>query len=66
MREYGPLYDLVYAAKDYGAEARAVEALVDELAPHARSLLDVACGTGRHLEHLAGRFAVEGADASRA
>jgi SAM-dependent methyltransferase len=32
--------------------------------PHAVSLLDVACGTGRHLEHLRNHFRVEGLDLS--
>lgn len=30
--------------------------------PDARTLLDVACGTGKHLEHLRGHFRCEGLD----
>ena len=30
--------------------------------PQARSLLDVACGTGKHLEHLGDEFDCEGLD----
>ncbi len=56
------LYDLFYDWKDYAAEAARVDEVVRERLPGARSLLDVACGTGRHLEHLSRRYAVEGLD----
>jgi SAM-dependent methyltransferase len=56
------LYDVVYSFKDYAAECGRIEALVGERAPHARTLLDVACGTGKHLEQLRGRFDCEGVD----
>lgn len=49
------LYDAVYDAvgKDYQAEARAVLERVAELrGSEPASVLDVACGTGRHLEHF--------------
>jgi len=49
-------YDLVYGFKDYPAEARRLAELVDERRPEARSLLDVACGTGKHLAELRERF----------
>jgi SAM-dependent methyltransferase len=55
-------YDGFYGVKDYGAEAGAVFAVVDRLAPHATTLLDVACGTGRHLEYFVRRFRCEGSD----
>src|SRR5215471_2603544 len=50
-------YDLAYAHKDYAAEAAWVVDAVRARAPHARSLLDVACGPGGHLEHLRDTFA---------
>jgi SAM-dependent methyltransferase len=57
------LYDFVYSHLDYEESAGEVERVIRERAPEAQSLLDVACGTGRHLEILAGRFdRVEGAD----
>src|SRR5215470_9142770 len=60
-------YDLFYKQKDYRAEAGAVVALVEQYSPGARSLLDVACGTGLHLSHLAARFPrVGGVDVSDA
>ncbi len=60
-------YDAIYTAmKDYGLEAERVRELIarHQLAP-AASLLDVACGTGLHLEHLRHHFYVEGIDLSR-
>lgn len=56
------LYDLFYDFKDYAAEADAVRAIVSARHPRARTLLDVACGTGRHLEQLRASFDVEGLD----
>ncbi len=56
-------YDKIYAFKDYYAETTCLRALIDE---HLRSgsnrLLDVACGTGRHIEYLKTHFEVEGVD----
>ncbi|MGH9052184.1 MAG: class I SAM-dependent methyltransferase [Acidimicrobiia bacterium] len=58
------LYDALYDArgKDYAAEAARVHSIIQERHPAARTLLDVACGTGRHLEHLRGHYRVEGLD----
>jgi SAM-dependent methyltransferase len=57
-------YDALYAFKDYRADADRLKALADRFNPGARTLLDVACGSGRHLEFLREHFAVEGADPS--
>ena len=62
MFERSPeLYDGFYdaAGKDYAAEAAAVLAL---LPPGSRTLLDVACGTGRHIEHLSASLECTGVD----
>lgn len=56
------LYDLFYDFKDYAAEADAVRAIVSARHPGASTLLDVACGSGRHLEELRSSFEVEGID----
>jgi SAM-dependent methyltransferase len=55
-------YDHFYGGKDYAAEARRVAELIRARRPGARTLLDVACGTGRHLERLREEFACEGLD----
>lgn len=55
-------YDAMYSWKDYAAETETLQETIRDRAPGARTLLDVACGTGKHLEHLRGRFGVEGLD----
>jgi SAM-dependent methyltransferase len=63
--DVGDVYDAIYAGrgKDYRFEACVVAEHVRSRHPRATSLLDVGCGTGRHLVHLAGKFAhVEGVD----
>ncbi|MFC0863847.1 methyltransferase domain-containing protein [Sphaerimonospora cavernae] len=67
--EVSGIYDLLYQGrgKDYATEARLIAELVREHAPHAASLLDVACGTGEHLKTLRTMFDhVEGIELSDA
>jgi SAM-dependent methyltransferase len=58
------LYDAFYDAlgKDYRAEARTVLRLARALGARPRSLLDVACGTGRHVEQLSSKLRRVGVD----
>ena len=56
-------YDRAYAHLDYEGHAATVEAIIRDRCPEAASLLDVACGTGKHLEIWRERFDhVEGVD----
>jgi SAM-dependent methyltransferase len=56
------IYDAIYASiRDYPREAAELDRLIQERRPGALTLLDVACGTGAHLEHLTG-YEVEGLD----
>ena len=57
-------YDKLYSNKDYRAEVRRLVEIVRKRNPSAKSLLDVACGTAAHLEHLQGDFKVAGLDLS--
>jgi len=57
------LYDRAYAHLDYERHAVSIEAIIRERCPNASSLLDVACGTGKHLELWRDRFErIEGVD----
>jgi SAM-dependent methyltransferase len=57
------MYDAIYGTfKDFGAEAERVHELVQARRPGARTLLDVGCGTGAHLEHLSQQYEVVGVD----
>jgi dTDP-3-amino-3,6-dideoxy-alpha-D-glucopyranose N,N-dimethyltransferase/dTDP-3-amino-3,4,6-trideoxy-alpha-D-glucopyranose N,N-dimethyltransferase/N-methyltransferase len=62
------IYDLLYVGagiKNYPAEAAELHRIIEEACPSARTLLDVACGTGLHLVELQRWFDVEGVDASQ-
>ncbi len=65
---YGGLasyYDPLHSAKGYAEEGRRVRDVVRRFGPpHARTLLDVACGTGGHLQYLQRWFECRGLDAS--
>lgn len=52
-------YDACYAFKDYSAEAKRIRELIPA---EKKTLLDVACGTGKHAAELAKDFEVEGLD----
>jgi SAM-dependent methyltransferase len=60
------LYDAIYQGigKDYAAESGEIVDLIRARRSDASTLLDVACGTGGHLEHLRRVFTVEGLEAS--
>jgi SAM-dependent methyltransferase len=56
-------YDIVYAFKDYAAEAERLATIIRQhLCSQGKHLLDVACGTGCHIEYLKEDFDVEGLD----
>ncbi|MFX0069024.1 MAG: class I SAM-dependent DNA methyltransferase [Candidatus Hodarchaeota archaeon] len=66
---YGELakyYDLVYSWKDYKKEADRIRELISVYKKSdGNELLDVACGTGKHLEYLKGDFSCTGIDISK-
>ena len=64
--ESARIYDVLYGEmKDYDADVRLLHTWIQARSPGAGSLLDVACGTGLHLERLKEFYAVQGLDLSR-
>ena len=65
---YGRLaeaYDLIHAGKPYRQDARAIRSLAERYARRScRSLLEVACGSGRFLQEFTRWYECEGLDAS--
>jgi SAM-dependent methyltransferase len=63
--ESAELYDLIYSQfKDYEGEARNVVSLLESVHPRAKTILDVACGSGEHARILSQQhgFAIDGID----
>ena len=55
-------YDALYAWKDYAGEVAKLHELIRRYNPTASTLLDVACGTGHHMQLLSEHYDVEGLD----
>jgi SAM-dependent methyltransferase len=61
------VYDVLYGQmKDYDADVELLHTWIQAAKPGAASLLDVACGTGLHMERLKRFYDVEGLDVSEA
>jgi ubiquinone/menaquinone biosynthesis C-methylase UbiE len=59
------VYDLIYEWKDYAREANLLRWIIAANKKSAgKALLDVACGTGKHLAELKRDYTVEGMDLS--
>lgn len=56
-------YDLIYSFKDYQKESEQIISLIHQFKKSAgNNLLDVACGTGKHLKYLIDHFDCMGID----
>ena len=60
--ESSELYDAIYHFKNYARECEILRAVIAVAAPGARTILDVACGTGEHAKFLKEHYAVDGVD----
>jgi SAM-dependent methyltransferase len=60
--ESSELYDAIYHFKNYARECETLRAVISVNAPGARTILDVACGTGEHDKFLKDHYAVDGID----
>lgn len=57
-------YDALYHFKDYRKASVRLTEIINEFCPGAKSVLDTACGTGKHIEDLRNIFECEGLDIS--
>ncbi len=57
-------YDALYHFRDYKAASEKLFRIITNHNPSAKSLLDTACGTGKHIEHIGKYFNAEGLDIS--
>ena len=58
-------YDLLYAHKDYKSEAENIRQVIEKhKISKGNALLEVACGTGKHIEYLKEYYTVTGLDLS--
>jgi SAM-dependent methyltransferase len=55
-------YDALYRSKDYVGASHRLDALIQQHNPNAKTLLDVGCGTAKHLEVLRNSYQSEGLD----
>lgn len=56
-------YDAIYSFKDYKVEAEKVRSFIEQYKrTPGNSLLEVACGTGKHIEFLREHYTIEGLD----
>jgi ubiquinone/menaquinone biosynthesis C-methylase UbiE len=60
------IYDRIHHFKNYGGEVDFLKNCIAQRLPEARTLLDVACGTGNHLGGLSSSYDLEGLDYSTA
>ncbi|MEO8666266.1 MAG: class I SAM-dependent methyltransferase [Ignavibacteria bacterium] len=55
-------YDALYHFKDYAEASERLREIIEKYNPEAKILLDTACGTGKHIEHLKKYYDAEGLD----
>lgn len=63
-RRSAEFYDQLYAFKDFPATADRLREIIGSLHPEAKTVLDVGCGTGWHLQLLGADFERVGVDLS--
>src|SRR3954470_16047880 len=63
-QRFAAVYDAIYSFKKYAEEAEKLKEIAFSRSPNAKTWLDVACGTGTHIEYLKTDFKCTGVDLS--
>jgi ubiquinone/menaquinone biosynthesis C-methylase UbiE len=64
-RDLAKYYDYVYSFKDYEQEVKQLREVIQQYQKSSgKDLLEIACGTGKHIEHLKRSYHVTGLDIS--
>ena len=62
-KKFADIYDLIYSFKDYKKEVKKIKKLIKKYKnTDGSELLDVACGTGKHLQYFKDSFICTGVD----
>lgn len=62
-KQFAKYYDSIYKWKDYKAESVKIRALIKQFkTSRGKEMLDVACGTGNHIQYLKKYFHITGVD----
>jgi len=62
-KDFARYYDLIYSGKDYQKEATVIKQLISKYKKSSGSdLLEVACGTGKHIQYLKDNFKILATD----
>ncbi len=65
-KDLAKYYDLIYSWKDYEGEVNRIKELINKYKKSdGNILLDVGCGTGKHLEYLKDEFSCTGSDINK-
>lgn len=65
-KELAKYYDYIYHKKDYATESKSIIALIERFKKSSgKELLDVACGTGKHLYYLKKQYVCTGIDLNK-
>jgi ubiquinone/menaquinone biosynthesis C-methylase UbiE len=62
-KQFAQYYDSIYKWKDYKAESEKIRVLINQYKiSRGKDMLDVACGTGNHIQYLKKYFNITGVD----
>lgn len=65
-KDLAKYYDLIYSSKEYKNEAKKIKSLIRKYKKSkGNDLLEVACGTGKHIQHLKDSFSILATDTNK-